>query len=135
MSAVPEKFPTIQSRVINWFEIPVAAFDRARRFYEAILDIEMPTDEMHGLNMAYFPTPDTYGFTSGALVQGSGYHPSGHGALVYINAGNKLAKILARVVPAGGEIATQPFEIGKGIGQMAVIRDTEGNRVALHSQG
>ncbi|MBC7829408.1 MAG: hypothetical protein H7122_16795 [Chitinophagaceae bacterium] len=31
---------------INWFEIPVADFDRARKFYETIFNYQMPENQM-----------------------------------------------------------------------------------------
>jgi len=39
---------------INWFEIPVANFDRALRFYSDIYDIELPARNMGHLMMVFF---------------------------------------------------------------------------------
>ena len=40
---------------INWFEIPVKNFNRAKKFYEAVMGAEMQTMEMGGLTSAFFP--------------------------------------------------------------------------------
>jgi len=44
-----------QSNNLNWFEIAAADFERAKTFYEAIFNIEMPQHEMMGMKMAFFP--------------------------------------------------------------------------------
>lgn len=41
---------------INWFEIPVTDFARARQFYESILATELKLDESFpGMRIALFP--------------------------------------------------------------------------------
>ena len=42
--------------------------------------------------------------------------------------------VLARVEAAGGTVLEGKKEIAEGYGFMAIILDTEGNRVALHSK-
>jgi predicted enzyme related to lactoylglutathione lyase len=55
--------------------------------------------------------------------------------LVYFTAhSGDLSNELARVEAAGGKILVPRKEIGPDYGFMAVILDTEGNRVALHSK-
>ena len=69
---------------------------------------------------------------SGALVQESGRTPSGEGTLIYLDAGGELDDCLARVGRAGGTVVSGRTDIG-GPGYVAVLRDTEGNLIALHS--
>lgn len=118
---------------INWFEIPVTDFARARAFYEAVLGRPVETMTMGVYTMGFLSSsPDAVG---GAIVQGDGTAPSQSGTLVYLNGGDDLAVMLARVVPAGGTVAVPKSDIGSGFGFFAHIIDTEGNRVGLHSMG
>lgn len=124
-------------RVINWFEIPVVAFARAKRFYETIFQIEMATRTVTidgvALEMAFFPNVSTDGLSTGALVCGEGYKSSTAGALVYLHGGSDLSNVQNRVEKAGGTVVKAKHLISPDAGYMAIIMDTEGNRVALHS--
>lgn len=118
--------------MINWFEIAVTDFERAKKFYETIFDIEMNVNIMQGYKMAFFPTED--GKVSGAICYGEGYIPSGGGALLYLNANPDLNLVLDRTSLAGGKIIVPKTIIGEDMGYYAFIVDTEGNRMALHSE-
>jgi uncharacterized protein len=115
---------------INWFEIPVSDFARAKAFYEAIFEIEMPTSVAGEFYWAYFPAG---GGVSGALCFGEGYIPSGNGSILYLNANPELNIILERVIEHGGRILVPKAFIGEGHGHFALVLDSEGNRIALHS--
>jgi len=56
------------------------------------------------------------------------------GVLVYFSCKDVNTQ-LGRVAKAGGEVIQQKTEIGDGHGFMALVKDSEGNRIALHSQG
>ena len=65
-------------------------------------------------------------------MKSSMHKPSTEGAVVYLNANPDLSTVLSKVESAGGgEPKTQ---ITPEIGFMAFFLDTEGNKVALHSQ-
>jgi len=117
--------------MINWFEIAVTDFDRARNFYQTIFDIEMKSTELQGYKMAFFPNIE--GGVSGAICYGEGYIPSGAGALLYLNANPDVNVVLDKTVQAGGKIIVPKTLIGEDTGYYAFIVDTEGNRIALHS--
>jgi len=119
--------------MINWFEIPVTDFERAKKFYEAILDCEIKQGGFGAWKMGLFPS-DT-GMVSGALICGKGYEPSPVGALVYFNGNPDLSVNLARVEAAGGKVTVPKSQISPEIGYWACVQDTEGNRIAFHSQG
>ena len=87
---------------INWFEIPVDDFDRAKLFYSMIYNYEMPEQMMGPVRMGFFLVEN--GGIGGAIVYGEGYVPSLEGSLVYLNGGNNLNVVLNRVESAGGEI-------------------------------
>lgn len=116
---------------INWFEIPVTDFARAKKFYETIMDgeiMEMPYPDGH---YGMLPSDMQTG-VGGGIVQGAGYEPSTKGCVVYLNGGEDLAIPLAKIEGAGGKIIMPKTAIG-GNGFMAQFIDTEGNLIALHS--
>lgn len=115
---------------INWFEIPATDFERAKKFYETILDTkigEMPFPNGRYGIIAY----DMEG-VGGGLAQGDGFEPSDKGTIVYLNGGEDLSVPLSRIENAGGKIVLPKTSIGQN-GFMAHFIDSEGNRVALHS--
>lgn len=121
--------------MVGWFEIPVSDMERAKRFYDAVFDISISINDFGGLKMGWFPhDPEKKGAT-GSLVQHEMYRPSAtDGALVYFSC-KDLTTELNRVEESGGSVLKQKTPIGEGHGFMALITDTEGNRIALHSRG
>ena len=121
--------------VINWFEIPATDLERAKGFYEQILDVKMETSNMGGMDMAFFPYEPGSGKVSGALCKSEYHTPSYDGCIIYLNGNPDLQKALDKVEQAGGQIVMPKTKITDEIGYMAFIIDTERNKVALHSQG
>ncbi|MCC7495745.1 MAG: hypothetical protein IT204_25565 [Fimbriimonadaceae bacterium] len=117
---------------LNWFEIPVADFERARRFYSTIFDFDMPVQPM-GDQMLGFLLHEMGQGVGGAIIHGDGSVPSKDGTCVYLNGGNDLQVVLDRVVAAGGTILCPKTQITPEYGYCAWFGDTEGNRVGLHS--
>lgn len=119
---------------ISWFEIPATDLARAQQFYETIFGISMIPMDLPNIKMRLFPLEDTMG-VGGALCDTGGFHkPSAtDGALVYLNANPDVQNVLDKVATAGGKILVPKMEISPDHGHMAVILDTEGNRVAMHS--
>ncbi len=125
---------TQNENAINWFEISVSDIARAKKFYETILEIEMPVDNMMGMDMVFFPYDAGNGKVSGALVKSDMHKPSTDGAKIYLNGNPDLALALGKVESAGGKIIMPKTNIGPDVGNMAFFTDTEGNVIALHSQ-
>lgn len=121
--------------ILNWFEISVADIARAKKFYETIFSIKMEEMEMMGMKMAMFPMENMNGKVSGSLVEGPMHKPSADGAKIYFNGNPDLDEALSKVEGAGGKIVMPKGKISDDIGYMAFFIDTEGNAVALHSQG
>ena len=118
---------------LNWFEIPVTDFTRAKAFYEAVLGRAIEPMAMGPVMMGMLCSdPNAVG---GAIVQSEDAVPSRHGTIVYLNGGDDLAPMLARVQGAGGSIAVPKTEIGNDFGFFAHFIDTEGNKIGLHSMG
>jgi uncharacterized protein len=119
------------TNAINWFEIPADNFERAMKFYGAVLEANLEKMDMGTSVMAFLPaTRDGVG---GAIVHMEGYKPSHSGSIVYLNGGDDLSTSLSRVEAAGGKVLTPKTDIGQGFGHFAFFEDTEGNRVGLHS--
>jgi hypothetical protein len=115
---------------INWFEIAVSDYDRAKRFYEEIFQMEIQTLDLGGLKMGIFPP---YKGIGGAICQGAWYKPSPNGTVVYLEASPDLTVVQNRIESAGGKIIQPKKQISPEYGFMALFEDTEGNRLALHS--
>ena len=119
------------SSVINWFDIPAANFVRAVRFYKAVLNCKLLQENMLGAQLAMFPAKP--GEATGAIMAREGLTPGPGGTTIYLKAGNDLAAALARVEPAGGTVVFPKTFIKEGFGYFAIMIDSEGNSVGLHS--
>lgn len=120
------------ANVLNWFEIPATDINRAVKFYTQVIGGEFQQMEMMGYKMAFFPMEGEG--VGGALVEGEGYKPTLEGAVVYLNGNDDLSIPLSKVEAAGGKIIMPKTKITDDIGYMAFFIDSEGNRVAFHSQ-
>ncbi len=115
---------------VNWFEIPVTDLSRAKKFYEAILSVEIAETEMGPNQMGWFPMEMGAAGAAGTLIKGDGYKPSHNGSLVYLHV-DHIDPTLEAINNAGGKTLNPRMSIGEH-GFVAHFEDTEGNRVALH---
>lgn len=120
--------------MVGWFEIPVSNMERAKAFYEVVFNIKINVVDFGGLLMGWFPSSNenAYG-VSGSLIKQESYIPSKEGTLVYFMS-EDLQNELDRIEQAGGTIYKPKTQISPEHGFMGVFIDTEGNRIALHSQ-
>ncbi len=84
----------------------------------------------------FFYTIFKNGKVGGAIVHNPGLITPGiNGALVYLNCQPDLQVVLDRVENAGGKILKKKTNISEDqqLGYWALMNDTEGNNVALHS--
>lgn len=117
---------------INWFEIPVTDFNRAKKFYATIMEGELTDHEVPEAEYAVFPyQPENQGI-GGAIIKMKDMNPSKDGVTIYLNGGEDLSGQLAKVEPAGGTVIIPKTAIGEN-GFFAQFIDTEGNRIAFHS--
>jgi predicted enzyme related to lactoylglutathione lyase len=125
-----------EHNVVGWFEVPVENMDRAIRFYETVFEFKMSRNQMGPLDMGWFPWVENSIGSGGSLVYHPEYYkPSTDGTLIYFTANSgDLSNELSRVENAGGKIIQGKTLIAEDYGYMAIIIDTEGNRVALHSR-
>ncbi len=118
---------------IIWFEIYVQDIERAKKFYETVLQVELsnlsPPDGE--LAMYSFPAnPEKFGST-GALVSHPDVPSGGNSTLVYFNC-DDCAIEEARIEAAGGKLERPKMSIGE-YGFITLAIDPDGNRFGLHS--
>ncbi|GAA4896471.1 VOC family protein [Flaviramulus aquimarinus] len=119
---------------INWFEIPVKNYERAKQFYATVTDLDIKDHHMPEQNVKYgmFPYDNDNNGVGGGLIEAEGQIPTTHGPTIYLNGGEDLSVPLGKVEVSGGKIIMPKTDIGEN-GFMAQFIDTEGNRIALHS--
>ena len=93
---------------VNWFELYVADMARARAFYEAVFAVTLEQLPVEGMEYWSFPMDDRRDGAGGALARMEG------------------------VAPGGGRVIRPKFSIG-AYGFVALVMDTEGNTIGLHS--
>lgn len=126
----------MRNNPIGWFEIYVQDMPRAKVFYEAVFQTKLETISnpdpatFEEMEMWKFPmSMQDYG-ASGALVKMPGC-PSGGSTLVYFSC-DDCAVELDRAVQNGGKVFKGKMPIGVN-GFIALLVDTEGNMIGLHS--
>jgi uncharacterized protein len=113
---------------IVWCDIPVRDLDRAIRFYAAVIGKSLVRDAPPG-GPAIGVLPHEGDSVGGCLVNGD---PSDRGPLIYLNAHGRLDAAIAAVGANGGKVLEPKHQIGPH-GFRAIVLDSEGNRIALHS--
>jgi uncharacterized protein len=116
---------------IVWCDIPVKDLDRSVKFYSAVLTAKVEKQSFGGMNFALLPHCDSS--VSGCLVHSTEVSPSAQGLLVYFNCDGRLDDAIAVVETNGGKILQPKHQIGP-YGFRAIVLDSEGNRIALHSK-
>ena len=115
---------------IVWCDIPVKDLDRAIKFYSAVLEDEVTKQSFPGGSFGLLPHVDKA--VGGTLVAGEEFVPSVNGAMIYLNCDQHLDESLLAVEENGGQILQPKHSIGAH-GFRAVVLDSEGNRIGLHS--
>jgi predicted enzyme related to lactoylglutathione lyase len=127
--------PKTASNPVRWFEIYVQDMKRARAFYEAVFQLKLEK-----LDNPANPEMDFWRFaqmimdqpgTTGALVKMEGVEPGGNSTIVYF-ACEDCAVEAARAEKAGGRVHMGKTSIGQ-YGAIALVFDSEGNMIGLHS--
>jgi uncharacterized protein len=120
----------MKNNPVGWFEIYVEDMPRAKAFYETVFATTLENLPSPGIEMWTFGIGEGYG-APGALVKMDGCTPRGNGTIVYFSC-EDCATEEARVTPAGGAVFKTKFSIGQ-YGFIALVTDTEGNVIGLHS--
>lgn len=120
---------TKKSNPVVYFEIPVHSVDRAILFYKSVFNFEFALETIDNHEMALFPFADGTSGISGALAKGEIYKPTIDGVVIYFNTEN-IDETLKLATANGGQVLYPKTD--NGIGLVAELKDTEGNRIALY---
>lgn len=122
-------FNSRHNRVV-WFDLPVVDLERASRFYEAVLGLPVQREQVGDLRFSVLAHDQGNG---GCLVPGVPAREAHSGPLLYFNAEGRIRAAVAEVERWGGRVLEPIRSIGPH-GFRAVALDSEGNRIALHSE-
>ena len=116
---------------IGWFEIYVQDMPRAKCFYEAVFNSML--EDISSPEMEYwaFPCLEKGAGAAGALVKMPNVPSGGNSCVVYFSC-DDCAVEAKRAAANGGKVFREKFAIGQW-GFIALVLDTEGNMLGLHS--
>ena len=116
---------------VGWFEIYVQDIDRAKAFYESTFEVTLEPLESPGMELWAFPMQSDSPGCAGALVKMNGKDSGIGGTIVYFVCADCAAEA-SRAAQNGGKIQKEKMSIGQ-YGFIALVLDTEGNMIGLHS--
>ncbi len=126
-----------ERNVVGWFEIPVSDMDRAVKFYNDLFGFSLEASPFGGDQIAMFPADfekDPPG-AAGCLYKGKDAIPGSSGTIVYFTSpSGDCANELKKAHELGAKVIMEKTEIPDGHGFFTLIQDSEGNRIAIHSQ-
>ena len=121
----------MSNNILCWTDIPATNLDRAITFYSAVLAAEVTKQSMPEFEFGLLPHSESS--ASGCLVVGEEHQPSLTGPLIYLSVNGRLDAAIEAALSGGGKVLIPKHPIGP-YGYRAVIVDSEGNRIALHSE-
>ena len=113
-----------------WFDIYVSDLKRANAFYSAVLDVRVDEENFDGFSFSVLEHSEGNG---GCLVPDADRVSANQGVLIYLNVDGRIRDAVKKVGEHGGEIVDDIHPIGPH-GVRAIVQDSEGNRIALHSE-
>ena len=119
---------TTHNRLV-WFDIPVADVERAAAFYRAVLGVDVQVVPMGDGKLGVLEHRDGNG---GCLVHDPESINRQGGILVYLNAAGRIRDAVRQAEGLGGRVLEPVTAIGEH-GFRAIVADSEGNRIGLHS--
>ncbi len=114
---------------INWFWIPVENLDRASKFYRNVLDCEVWPHKQDGFAVFSWEKGEVSGGLH--LKDDDVGMPGSNGVRILLNCEGRLDTAISEVTKNGGVINNICLLGDFGI--QAIIEDTEGNLIHLHS--
>lgn len=111
-----------------WADIPVADLKRAAAFYTAVMGVKIHLEKFGDVEFGVVDHQDGNG---GCLVVKPG-DITEKGPLLYVNADGRIRDAVAKAQALGGKVKEPIASIGPH-GFRAVLLDSEGNKIGLHS--
>jgi len=121
----------MSNNTLCWTDIPVADLDRANKFYSAVFGTPLKKESFPGMEFVLLPHAENN--ASGCLCKPKDNKPSAQGPLIYLSVEGRMDAAISAVKQNGGKIVVEKEQIGP-YGFRAIFLDSEGNRIALHSQ-
>ena len=123
----------MKQNLMPWFEIYVEDMTRARTFYEGLLGVELTVEDMPGVEMEMYLFPGEMDLpgAAGALIKHPIRGPNEQGHLLYFSVPD-CAVTAQWAAAADVPVFVEKQSIGEH-GFIAIIADSEGNAVGLHS--
>ena len=113
-----------------WFDLPVSDLQRAAEFYRNVLAVQVHIEQFEQIEFAVLEHSEGNG---GCLVVRPEEISADAGLLLYLNVDGRIRDAVAKVGEGGGKIVEDVHAIGPH-GFRAIVLDSEGNRLALHSE-
>lgn len=121
----------MKSNAVGWFEIYVQDMERAKKFYESVLQVRLEKLNSPEIEMWSFPGDMERPGASGSLIHMEGFPSGGNSILIYFSCEDCSVEE-GRVTKSGGRIQRPKMSIGE-YGFISLAYDTEGNMFGLHS--
>lgn len=112
---------------VLWLDVPVLDLDRAITFYQAVLNTTARDARPQQLSATLQFSPQGSGLT---LIQSE--KVAGNSCVPYLNCHGRLDHAISQVRLQGGKVVQDKHSM-EPFGIRAVITDSEGNQIALHS--
>lgn len=118
--------------LVKLIEIPATDFNRAVKFYEAIMPIKLTVcDSCETEKMAFFSDFSTE--PNVAISWAADFYSSKDGVLVSLNV-ESIEATLERIIANGGKTIRSKTKIeAEGMGYFAMFLDSEGNTLGLYA--
>ena len=113
-----------------WFDIFVDDLERAAKFYGKVLEIPIHRAKFGDTEFCVLDHQEGNG---GCLVPRMGGGIAGTPILLYLNVNGRIREAVQQAEAYGGAVMKDVHSI-EPHGFRAVIRDSEGNEIALHSE-
>lgn len=128
----------MQMNPIGWIDLPAVDLDRAEKFYGDFFGFEFQRQKEHaGYTMSWFPMEMKVYGSGITLMKGEGHEPAGSkGPLLYFTAPEgSVSKALEKANSMGIKVIRECQAAGENAehGYFAIIEDSEGNYIAIHS--
>ena len=116
---------------VGWFELYVQDIERAKAFYEKTFQVTLERLESPGIELWAFPMEMGLPGAAGAIVKMDGKDSGVGGTIIYFSCADCEVEA-SRAVQNGGGVPKEKTSIGQ-YGFIALVIDTEGNMMGLHS--
>ncbi len=114
------------SKLIVWLDIPVKDLDRAMKFYSNVLAASLTKQEYGDFSIGMSDS-------AGCLYEEKEEIKNDIGPLLYLKINGRSDDAENKTKEFGGQVLKSKHSIGP-YGFRSIVKDSEGNRIALHSE-